>query len=92
LNHWHDAIFGEVVDVIPRSGGFHRPLTGLLIFEPALTDSATKPHDELPVRRETLANPTDWKSVVQREFTHRATSSTAPDRVGSPGAFAVQVS
>jgi hypothetical protein len=38
---------------------------GLLIFEPVLTDSASKPYDGLPVRRETLANPTDWKSVVQ---------------------------
>ena len=36
-----------------------RPCEGLLIFEPVLTDSATKPYDELPVRRETLANPTD---------------------------------
>jgi hypothetical protein len=39
------------------------PLKGLLIFEPVLTDSATKPYDGLPVRRETPANPTDGKSV-----------------------------
>jgi hypothetical protein len=38
---------------------------GLLIFETVLTDSATEPYDGLPVRRETFANSTDWKSVVQ---------------------------
>ena len=54
-----------------KSTGFSRIfpdsplLTGLLIFETALTDSATKPYDGLPVRRETVVNPTDWKSVVQ---------------------------
>jgi hypothetical protein len=40
-------------------------LRHLLIFEAVLTGSAIKPYDGLPVRRETLANPTDWKSVVQ---------------------------
>jgi hypothetical protein len=57
-------------------------LTDRLIFETVLKDSATEPYDGLPVRRAALPNSTDWKSVVQRGVTHRATSSTARDASG----------
>jgi hypothetical protein len=68
------------VTISPKST-WSPSLTDLLIFEPVLKNSATQPYDGLLVRRETLANPTDWKSI-QREFTHRVISSTARDASG----------
>jgi hypothetical protein len=55
---WAGLVLG-LLRLIAGGRCFHRALARLLIFEAALTDSATEPYDGLPARRQTVANSTD---------------------------------